>query len=122
MAKRALRDGTHPNVKRAKHSTGTLHLLSRLAVVGFSLIVFTLVAIQFGHILNDNVAMAHSLRDVRADVQSLKERKREQVRELRRLATPSGAIPEIHDRLHLVRPNEAIIYIKQAPRVPEVSP
>lgn len=109
-------------MKRKKRSNVTLHLLSRLALAGFSIIVFTLVAIQFAHIINDNVAMAHSLHDVRADVQSLRDRKREQEHELRRLADPAGAIPEIHDRLHLVRANEAIIYLKRAPRAQEVSP
>ncbi|MDQ2680177.1 MAG: hypothetical protein M3Y21_04020 [Candidatus Eremiobacteraeota bacterium] len=122
MAKRAPGNGNPANVKRAKRSIETLHLLSRLAIVGFSLIVFGLVAVQFAHILKENVAMAHSLREVRADVQSLKDRKREQERELRRLASPAGAIPEIHDRLHLVRANEAIIYIKHSAQTREVLP
>ncbi|MEO6912765.1 MAG: hypothetical protein ABI182_01925 [Candidatus Baltobacteraceae bacterium] len=109
-------------MKRTKRSAGTLHLLSRLAIAGFSIIVFTLVAIQFGHIINDNVAMARSLHDVQADVQSLQDRKHDQERELRRLADPAGAVPEIHDRLHLVRANEAIIYFKRPPRPLEVTP
>jgi hypothetical protein len=34
---------------------------------------------------------------------------------IKRLEDPRGAIPEIHDRLHLALPNESIIYLKKQP-------
>ena len=39
-------------------------------------------------------------------------RKRSEERQIRRLMDPQGAVPEIHDRLHLVGPHETIIYVK----------
>ena len=64
----------------------------------------------------ENVAMAHSLSSVQKDILALRHQKRSEERQIRRLMDPQGAIPEIHDRLHLVRPNETIIYVKQPPR------
>lgn len=103
-------------MKRRTGTRGVFRFLGRVAVLGISIVVLTLVGVQFARILNQNVAMARSLTAVQHDVQALKARKRDEQRELRRLADPEGSIPAIHERLHLVRPNEAIIYIKRAPR------
>jgi hypothetical protein len=59
--------------------------------------------------------MAHELSTVNSDIDALRLRHEEQLRELHRLEDPDGAIPEIHDRLRLVRPNEAIIFVSPAP-------
>ncbi|MDQ6931010.1 MAG: hypothetical protein M3126_10140 [Candidatus Eremiobacteraeota bacterium] len=104
-------------MKRKPRSHQGLRLFSRLAVATMSLIVFALVGIQFAHIIDRNVAMGDSLHDVQSDVRVLHMRKLEQERELRRLSDPTGSIPEIHDRLHLVGPHETIIYLK-APAPP----
>ncbi|PZR58466.1 MAG: hypothetical protein DLM50_02995 [Candidatus Meridianibacter frigidus] len=85
---------------------------SRAAFATIAVIVFALVGIQFAHIVKRNMAMARSLRDAQADVQALRARKRAQKRVLLRLRNPGGAVPEIHDRLHLVGPHETIIYLK----------
>ena len=100
-------------MKRGGRTRRHLRLFSRFAVLLVGTIVFVLVGIQFTHIIGRNVAMARSLHDVETDVQSLRERKREQARELRRLSDPQGSIPEIHDRLHYVGPRETIIYLKR---------
>ena len=42
-------------------------------------------------------------------------RRDDQQRELRRLRDPQGAVPEIHDRLRLVRPNETLIFVFPKP-------
>jgi hypothetical protein len=99
---------------RRASAAGLVRFFSRLLVGIVAVVVFTLVSIQFARIVNENVAMAHSLYDVQHDVLTLREHRREDERELRRLLDPQGAIPEIHDRLHLVRPNEGIIYVKPA--------
>lgn len=101
-------------MKRRRGAAGAFRLFSRLIVGAVAVVVFTLVSIQFARIVNENIAMARSLSSIRQDVATLRQRKREEQRELRRLVDPEGAVPEIHDRLHLVRPNEAIIYIKPA--------
>ena len=98
-------------MKRTK-TAGIFRLLSRLILGLVAVVVFTLVSIQFARIVNENIAMANSLSSVEQDVATLRDHKRREDREIRRLLDPDGAVPEIHDRLHLVRPNEAIIYIK----------
>lgn len=89
-----------------------VRFVSRLLFSLVALVVCTLVSIQFVRVVNENVAMARSLSSVRRDIAALQKRKREEAREIRRLSDPQGAIPEIHDRLHLVRADEALIYLK----------
>lgn len=67
--------------------------------------------------INENIAMANSLSAVQDDIEQMRERRRHQEMEIRRLNDPDGAVPEIHERLRLVRPNEALIYVK--PAVPQ---
>ncbi len=100
-------------MKRTR-TAGILRLVGRLLVGLLAAVVATLVSIQFVRIANENIAMAHSLSSVERDVASLKGHNRREVRQIRRLLDPQGAVPEIHDRLHLVRSNEAIIYVKAA--------
>jgi len=101
-------------MKRTR-AAGIVRFFSRLIFGLVAVVVFTLVSIQFARIVNENIAMARSLSSVEDDVQALREHRRREERELRRLMDPEGAVPEIHDRLHMVRSNEAIIYIKPAP-------
>ncbi|HET9097006.1 MAG TPA: hypothetical protein VFN37_10115 [Candidatus Baltobacteraceae bacterium] len=103
-------------MKRRRGAAGIIRLFSRLVFGAVAVVVFTLVSIQFARIVNENIAMARSLSSIQQDVATMRERKRVEERELRRLLDPQGAVPEIHDRLHLVRPNEAIIYVKPASR------
>ncbi len=116
MANRAPGVATNRSAKKPRRPNGAVRLCGRLAFVALALVVFTLVSIQFGRIVKENIAMARSLADVQRDVANLQIQKREQERELRRLSDPEGAIPEIHERLHLVGPNEAIIYLKPGSR------
>jgi len=102
----------------ANRATRTGHLLrfaGRLTAVGVGLLVILLVGVQFARAIGQNVAMANELSATRADISDLRHRREEQLRELRRLQDPEGAIPEIHDRLRLVRPNEAIIFLSPSP-------
>lgn len=92
-----------------------LRFLGRLAAVGVGLLVISLVGFQFARAIGQDVAMANELHSVNSDIDALRVRREEQRRELRRLEDPEGAIPEIHDRLRLVRPNEAIIFVSPAP-------
>jgi cell division protein FtsB len=102
-------------MKRGTRAAGIVRLFSRLIFGLVAVVVFTLVSIQFARIVNENIAMARSLSSVQEDVEALRDHKRREERELRRLMDPEGAVPEIHERLHLVRPNEAIIYVRPAP-------
>ncbi|HVS45424.1 MAG TPA: hypothetical protein VMS32_02045 [Verrucomicrobiae bacterium] len=103
-------------MKRRSRAFDTLRLVGRLGVGALSSLVFVLIAIQFARIVQENLAMANKLSSVNADVRDMQVRRREQLREIKRLADPRGAVPEIHDRLKMVAPNEAIVFIKRATR------
>jgi|SRR5579862_107300 len=95
-----------------------LRLAGRITAVALGLLVLTLVGIQFARAIGENLAAMHQLTALRSDIAALQRRRDEQQRELRRLRDPQGAIPEIHDRLRLVRPNEALIFVSPQPVVP----
>ena len=92
-----------------------IRLAGRLTAVALGLLIFTLVGIQFARVIGENVAMMRQLTTVRADIAALEKCNAEQRREIERLRDPLGAIPEIHDRLRLVRANETIIFVSPAP-------
>jgi len=85
---------------------------ARLGGLALAIVIVTLTSIQFGRIIGQNIALKNSLVSVQRDVRSLKARDRYDQRQVRRLSDPNGSVPEIHERLHLVRPNETIIYLK----------
>lgn len=86
---------------------------ARLGIAGVVLTLVVLVTVQYARIIERNVAYAHQVADVRGDIESLQHKREEQLRTIRRLNDPRGALPEIHDRLHLVGDHEAIIYLKR---------
>jgi hypothetical protein len=94
-----------------------LRFAGRLGAAAVALLVFTLVGVQFWKVIDENIAMASELRGVNSDIATLRRRHDDDLRELRRLSEPEGAIPEIHDRLRLVKPNEAMIFVSPAPAV-----
>lgn len=102
-------------MKRNPRASGLLHLAGRVGVGAFAAVVFLLVGIQFARAIGENVAMAQELASVKSDIKMLEARKKTELRDLRRLADPEGAIPEIHDRLRLVRPDEALVFIRPSP-------
>jgi cell division protein FtsB len=92
-----------------------LRFAGRVTALALMLLVVTLVAIQFARAIGENLAAAHQLATIRSDIAALRERRSEQQQELRRLRSPEGAVPEIHDRLRLVRPNETLIFVSPQP-------
>jgi hypothetical protein len=104
--------------KRRVRGALVLRLFGRLAAGVVALLVFTLVAIQFARVIDQNVALASSLGATQSDITALEERHAWQVRQLRRLEDPEGTVPEIHDRLRLVRSNEAIVFVSPNPSPP----
>ena len=89
-----------------------LRAASRIGIVCIALVAFTLIGVQYARVIGRNVALAHELHDVERDIAQLKVKRVQQHRDIDRLNDPHGAIPEIHDRLHLVGDHEAIIYLK----------
>jgi cell division protein FtsB len=92
-----------------------LRLAGRIVAAGIAVLVAGLVGVQFARAIGENVVAARDLSSIRADIAALQKRRDEQQLELRRLRDPQGAIPEIHDRLRLVRPNEALIFVSPQP-------
>jgi hypothetical protein len=99
-----------------------LRFAGRVIVVATVLAFVTIVAIQYSRIVHRNIVLAHSLNDVNSDIAKLKAQREQRLGTIRRLEDPHGAIPEIHDRLHLTMPNESIIYIKGHTAPPEPAP
>ena len=92
-----------------------LRLAGRIAAAVVGLLVAVLVSVQFGRVIAENVTMVRQLASVRGDIVALEKRRSQQRREIARLRDPEGAIPEIHDRLRMVRANETIIFVSPAP-------
>jgi hypothetical protein len=92
-----------------------LRFAGRMTATALAILVVTLVVIQFARAIGQNVGAARELSSIRSDVTALERRRDDQQRELRRLRDPQGAVPEIHDRLRLVRPNEALIFVSPQP-------
>ncbi len=107
--------GTDRNGAVTRRMRPALRLAGRMIVVFFALLVVTLVTIQFARAIGQNLVAARELSAIRSDISALERRREEQQRELRRLRDPQGTIPEIHDRLRLVRPNEALIFVSPQP-------
>jgi cell division protein FtsB len=92
-----------------------LRFAGRLATVSVAILILLMVSVQFTRIIGQNVAMARELSSVRNDITTLRLRREREQREIERLESPDGAIPEIHERLRLVRPNEVLIFVSPAP-------
>jgi hypothetical protein len=91
-------------------------LLAWMARIGVTAIGGTfaiLIAVQYARIIERNVAYVQQVHAVERDVTALTEKRDKQRRTIQRLSDPQGAIPEIHDRLHMVGDHEAIIYLKR---------
>jgi len=87
--------------------------LGKAGLVLVALAVLSVTGAQYARVIGRNLSLEHELHDAQRDVAQLRVRRAEQMREIRRLSDPSGAIPEIHDRLQQVGDDEAIIYVKR---------
>jgi cell division protein FtsB len=83
--------------------------------------VLAVVIVQCAHLVQRNVALSRELVVVKGEVSDLERKHAEQERTIKRLRDPVGAVPEIHDRLRLVRPNETLIFVQggEATRAPQ---
>ena len=113
MAKRkARRDRARSLTRRA---LPVLRLGGRIVAAAVAVLIVGLIVVQFARVIGQNVAAARQLSAIRFDIGALEKRRTEQQQEIRRLHDPAGAVPEIHDRLRLVRPNETIILVSPQP-------
>ncbi len=94
------------NLRRFARIGGRTILLTTIACV------LSLIVVQFIGIVAKNLAVARELAATRASIAALQIRARDQRRTIVRLSDPRGAIPEIHDRLHVVTGREELIYVR----------
>jgi cell division protein FtsB len=92
-----------------------LRRASRIGIACAVFALFAFVAVQYARVIGRNLSLSGELARTRLQIAQLEGRRSEQLREIRRLRDPAGAIPEIHDRLHLVGPNETLIYLRGVP-------
>jgi cell division protein FtsB len=115
MARSLARPGCGRIVKRTNPFRQSVRWCGRIGALSIAVLIVALVGIQFTRAIAENVAMSRKLASIRAEVATMQEHQASQRAEIRRLQDPLGAIPEIHDRLRLVRANEAIIFVSPAP-------
>ncbi len=92
-----------------------LNQAGRFSAVAFAVCVVVLIAVQYARFIGRDVVALRDLQSTQSDIARLEARRTHQLRDLRRLADPQGAVPEIHSQLRLVRSNEAIIFMSPAP-------
>ncbi|MHB8147738.1 MAG: hypothetical protein ACYDGM_10835 [Vulcanimicrobiaceae bacterium] len=102
-------------MKQRARAPLVLRLAGRITVMLVAMLLFSLAGIQFARLIDQNIAMAHQLGATHADITALQLRRERQLRELRRLQDPKGAVPDIHERLRLVGPKEEMIFVSPAP-------
>jgi cell division protein FtsB len=105
----------NPLVRKRSRAANVVALCGRIAVAAVGLLVLVLAGVQFARVIGQNVSLARQLASASADVRSLEARRERQLNQIRRLQDPQGAVPEIHERLRLVRPNEEIIFVSPLP-------
>jgi len=74
-----------------------------------------MITIQYARMVHRNLVLANALAATKSDIARLEIERRRRESTVKRLEDPRGAIPEIHDRLHMTLPNESIIYLKHSP-------
>lgn len=89
-----------------------LRATGRALVAAALLGSISMIGIQYARMAHRNLVLAHALAATQSDITRLEHERRRREATIKRLEDPHGAIPEIHDRLHLTLPNEAIIYLK----------
>jgi cell division protein FtsB len=106
------RDRKVTTAKSRKRPLRVWRFLGRVAATGVALLLFAMIAVQMARVIRQNLGLKTELSQTQDEIAHLQARRAWQVEQLRRLQDPEGAVPEIHDRLHLVRPNEAIVFLK----------
>ncbi len=95
----------HPFVRSAR----------RLAALAVGSVVVLLVAAQFARVVGTDIKLESELRQTRTHIAAYERRDVRLRRRIARLRTARGAIPEIHERLRMLAPNERMILVEPPP-------
>ncbi|NNM98699.1 MAG: hypothetical protein HKL91_02735 [Candidatus Eremiobacteraeota bacterium] len=95
----------HPLVRSAR----------RLAAIAVGSVFVLLVAAQFARVVGTDLKLASDLRQTHAQIATYERRDVRLRRRIVRLRTARGAIPEIHERLRMLAPNERMVIVEPRP-------
>ena len=87
----------------------------RLAALAVGSVVVLLVAAQFARVVGTDIKLESELRQTRTSIAAYERRDVRLRRRIARLRTARGAIPEIHERLRMLAPNERMILVEPPP-------
>jgi hypothetical protein len=73
-----------------------------------------LVAVHVYRTIDRNAVLSRELIVAQGEVNQLLAKRAEQLRAIRRLSDPIGAIPEIHERLQMHTAHEQILFLQRA--------
>lgn len=95
-----------------------MRLLRAIVAAGAAAVtlgLLALIVVQCAKLLERNISLSRELAVLQGETADLQQKESAQKRMIARLRDPSGAIPEIHQRLRVVRSDETLIYV-QAPQ------
>ncbi len=90
----------------------TVRRFAALAVGSFFLL---LVVAQFARVIGTDVKLTSDLHQTRKSIARYERRDARLRRRISRLRTARGAIPEIHERLRMLAPNEHMVIVEPRP-------
>jgi len=87
----------------------------RFAALAVGSVFALLVVAQFARVVGTNLKLEADLRRTRSQIASYERRDLRLRRRIVRLRTARGAIPEIHERLRMLAPNERMVLVEPRP-------
>jgi len=87
----------------------------RFAALAVGSVFMLLVAAQFARVVGTDLKLESDLRQTRTQIATYERRDVRLRRRIARLRTARGAIPEIHERLRMLAPNERMVLVEPRP-------
>lgn len=87
----------------------------RFAALAVGSVFLLLVAAQFARVITTDVKLSSDLHQTRIQIARYERRDARLRRRIGRLRTARGAIPEIHERLRMLAPNEHMVLVEPLP-------
>lgn len=99
-----------------------LRLTGRVLMTMGLCAVAVFMGIAFTQRIQENFMLDHDLVAAQRDVRSLHVQHAAELREIRRLQNPEGAVPFIYQRLRMVRPGQTLIFLDSPAPSPSPTP
>ncbi len=92
-----------------------VRFLRRFAALAVGSVFLLLVVAQFARVIGTDIRLGSDLHQTRATIARYERRDARLRRRIARLRTARGAIPEIHERLRMLAPNEHMVLVEPPP-------